>query len=190
MKYIFQSNFYTIYQAPNADDLIKFIGGYDETSIDNSQFNWGKMCSSDKISLRWEDCMELLTPSINLFSKEFNVNFNYALCNSWINFYKRGDHQEVHGHPPNHLSGVFIANDGEEFSQFYFLDKDNYAFSDPYSIGKIINHNSTHIVELKAGDIMFFPSYMLHGVTPHKSDIIRKSLSFNLDLMNVVTNDT
>ena len=32
---------------------------------------------------------------------------------------------------------------------------------------------------------MFFPGYMLHGVSPHKSDIIRKTLSFNLDIKNV-----
>jgi len=28
---------------------------------------------------------------------------------------------------------------------------------------------------------------MLHGVSPHKSDIIRKTLSFNLDIKDVVT---
>ena len=116
--------------------------------------------------------------------KEFNVRFNFTLYNPWMNFYKRGDHQEVHGHP-THLSGVFIANDGEEFSQFYFLDKDNYSASISPSLGKILNYGGAHNVQLKAGDIMFFPGYMLHGVSPHKSDIIRKTLSFNLDIKNV-----
>ena len=184
MNYIFKSNFYTIYQAPNADELISKINTYTEDFIQNDKFTWGNKSSSDKIPLKWEDYGDLLIPSIRLFGKEFNVRFNFTLYNPWMNFYKRGDHQEVHGHP-THLSGVFIANDGEEFSQFYFLDKDNYSASISPSLGKILNYGGAHNVQLKAGDIMFFPGYMLHGVSPHKSDIIRKTLSFNLDIKNV-----
>ena len=185
MKYIFKANFYTIYQAPNADELISKINTYTEDFIQNDKFTWGNKSSSDKIPVKWEDYIDLLEPSIRLFGREFNINFKFILYNPWINFYKRGDHQEVHGHATHHLSAVFITNDGEDYSQFYFFDKDNYSVSDPYSIGKIINHQGTYNVKLKAGDIMFFPSYMLHGVSPHKSDIIRKSLSFNLDFINV-----
>ena len=79
MNYIFKSNFYTLYQAPNADELINKINTYHEEHIDNDHFTWGKKSSSDKIPLKWEDYMELLEPSIQLFGKEFNVNFNYTL---------------------------------------------------------------------------------------------------------------
>ena len=183
MNYIFKANFYTIYQAPNADELINKINTYTEDSINNDDFSWGNKSSSDKIGLKWEDYMELLSPSIELFAEESKVSFNYTLYDPWINLYKKGDHQEVHGHP-THLSGVFIANDGEDFSQFYFLDKDNYSASISW-LGKILKYDCDHIVQLKAGDIMFFPGYMLHGVSPHKSDIIRKTLSFNLDITDV-----
>ena len=189
MNYIFKANFYTIYQAPNADELINTINTYTEDSINNGQFSWGDKSSSDKIPLEWQDYMELLAPSIELFAEEFKVIFNYTLYDPWINLYKRGDHQEVHGHP-SHLSGVFIANDGEDFSQFYFLDKDNFSASTSPSLGKILDYDCDHSVQLKAGDIMFFPGYMLHGVSPHKSDIIRKTLSFNLDIDNVVEKDS
>ena len=53
------------------------------------------------------------------------------------------------------------------------------------SLGKILDYDCDHSVQLKAGDIMFFPGYMLHGVSPHKSDIIRKTLSFNLDIGSI-----
>ena len=183
MKHIFKSNFYTVYQAPNADELISKINTYTEDFIDNDKFVWGKVSHSDKIPLKWEDYIELLIPSINLFSKEFNINFNFTLYDPWINFYKRGDHQEVHGHTPHHLSCVFIVNDGEDFSNFYFFD--NYWSSISPPLRDILNGYPIHDVELKAGDIMFFPSYMSHGVSPHKSDIIRKSLSFDLDFINI-----
>tara|TARA_B100000700_G_C14597756_1_gene647601 strand:- start:47 stop:604 length:558 start_codon:yes stop_codon:yes gene_type:complete len=184
MNYIFNASFFTIYQAPNADELINKINTYTEDFVENDKFEWGNNSSSDKIPLKWEDYMELLRPSIGLFSKEFNIRFNFTLYNPWVNLYKRGDHQEVHGHS-NYLAGVFAANDGEEFSQFYFIDKDNYSIPD--SLGKILNYKNAYNIRLKAGDIMFFPGYMLHGVSPHKSDIIRKTLSFNLDIMDVVT---
>ena len=187
MNHIFKANFYTIYQAPNADELINKINTYTEDSIDNDDFSWGDKSSSDKIPLKWQDYLELLAPSVQLFADEFEVGFNYTLYDPWVNLYKRGDFQEVHGHP-NDLASVFVANDGEDFSQFYFLDKDNYSASFS-GLGKILKYDCNHNVELKAGDIMFFPGYMLHGVSPHKSDIIRKTLSFNLDIGNVFEKD-
>ena len=185
MNYIFNSNFYAKYQSPNADELIKNIDTYTDDSINNTEFEWGDKSSSDKIPLKWEDYMDLLAPNIELFGKEFNVYFDFTLYNPWINFYKRGDHQEVHSHRPNHISSVFVANDGEGFSTFYFMDKDSAGINP--ALEKIMSYNCTVSVELKAGDIMFFPSYLLHGVSPHKSDIIRKTLSFNLDVRNVTS---
>ena len=34
----------------------------------------------------------------------------------------------------------------------------------------------------KAGDVLLFPSYMLHGVTPHNSKKPRRTVSFNIHL--------
>ena len=183
MKCIFNTNFYKVYQAPNVDELIANINTYTEEDIDNDHFTWGDKSSSDKIPLKSEDYANLLMPSIDLFSKEFNKNFNIGLDDPWINFYKRGDHQEIHDHLPYHISSVFVANDGEDFSQFYFFDR--YSSGVEYNVGEVISYNDHHIVKLKAGDILFFPSYMLHGVSPHKSDIIRKTLSFNFNFMDI-----
>ena len=33
---------------------------------------------------------------------------------------------------------------------------------------------------IKAGDIIFFPSYICHGVTPHNSDVTRKTFAANM----------
>ena len=138
MKHIFESNFYTIYQSPNADELIEKIDTYTEEHIDNDHFTWGEQSSSDKIPLKSEDYIDLLMPSIDLFCKELNIKFTFNMDDPWINLYKRGDHQEVHGHP-SHLSGVFIANDGEDFSQFYFLDKPirfSYEYKHQHIVGQ------------------------------------------------------
>ena len=180
MKHIFESNFYTKYQSPNADELIEKIDTYTEEHIDNDHFTWGEQSSSDKIPLKSEDYIDLLMPSIDLFCKELNIKFTFNMDDPWINLYKRGDHQEIHDHYPYQLSCNFVANDGEDFSKFYFIDRHSYGL--PYNVTQIIDYNPNHILKLKAGDIIFFPSYLMHGVSPHKSDIIRKTLSFNFNI--------
>ena len=180
MNKIFSSNFFVKFKAVNADDLIKFIDGYDETSIDNSQFTWGKMCSSNKISLKWEDTMDLISPNLEYFANDIKSYFNYILYNPWINLYKRGDHQELHSHYPSHMSCVFFANSGEGFSKFYCKDR-NSTNVHP-RLAKVIGYNQEIVVQYNQGDILFFPSHILHGVSPHNSDIVRKTLSFNFDI--------
>ena len=41
------------------------------------------------------------------------------------------------------------------------------------------------IIEGKRGDILFFPSHMLHGVSPHKSDNPRITISGNISINQV-----
>ena len=180
MNNIFSSNFFIKFQAINVDDLINLIDRYDETNIDNSKFKWGKMCSSNKIALKQEDTIDLIAPNINHFADILESHFNYNLFNPWINLYKRGDHQEVHSHHPCDMSCVFFANHGKGFSKFYFRDRNNTNIHP--KLANIIGYDQEIVIKYKKGDIMFFPSHILHGVSPHNSDIVRKSLSFNFDV--------
>ena len=80
---------------------------------------------------------------------------------------------------------VFL-NDGEDFSKFYFWDSNHTAFTKPWI--KILTQmklSNIYYPEVKAGDVLLFPSHMLHGVSPHNSDIIRKTFSFNVIVTNV-----
>ena len=53
MNIILPSNFYTQFKAPNAKELIKIINSYQDKLVNNSKFNWGEVCSSDKIPLKF-----------------------------------------------------------------------------------------------------------------------------------------
>lgn len=180
MNIVFISNFYAKYQAPNAKELIEVINGYDESDIDNSKFGWGDLCSSNKIPLEASDIISLLEPNFDLFAEELDLKFHYNIDDPWINLYKRGDHQELHGHYPSHMSCVFFANSGEGFSKFYFKDRNNTNLHP--KIGDLVGYIDEHMIEYKEGDILFFPSHMLHGVSPHNSSVVRKTLSFNFDI--------
>ena len=181
-KVLFQSNFYVKFKAINSQELIDYIENIDDSFINNEVFDWGKMCSSDKIALKTQELMKMLSPNINQLFEILKTKFSYFLHDPWLNLYKRKDFQEIHAHHPCHLSSVFFANDGKGFSKFYFSDRHSNDIHP--KLGKLIDYKPINVIEYKRGDILFFPSYLLHGITPHNSDIIRKTLSFNFDILD------
>ena len=72
---------------------------------------------------------------------------------------------------------VYFMNDGDEF---YFYDRNSTSLT--HSIKDLIGYKNTYGIESKAGDIMFFPSHMLHGVSPIKNDATRITMSVNFDI--------
>ena len=188
MNILFVSNFYAKYQASNAKELIEFIDGYAESDIDNSEFSWGDLCSSNKIPLgaasigsKVSEFTSLLKPNLDLFANKLDLNFNYRIDDAWINLYKIGDHQEIHSHYPSHMSCVFFANSGEGFSKLYLRDRNNTNIHP--RVANLVGYRDEHIIDYKEGDILFFPGGMLHGVSPHNSSVVRKTLSFNFDIV-------
>ena len=121
-RVLFQSNFYVKFKAPNSQELIDYIESIDDSSINNQMFDWGKMCSSDKIALKSQELMKFISPNIKELYERLKSKFSYNLYDPWLNLYKRKDFQEIHAHHPCHISSVFFANDGEGFSKFYFSD--------------------------------------------------------------------
>ena len=177
----FTSEFYTIFPAPNADEFIELIDK--SKDINNDHFDWGSKCKIDRIPLSWKDTIDLYEPSIELLYKEFNKSFSYTLFDPWINLYKKGYYQEIHAHKGSDISSVFFANDGENFSKLFFSDRNSCNFSCKYE--ELISYVNTHDLNYKKGDIIFFPSHLLHGVTSHKSDVIRKTMSANLNIKEI-----
>ena len=181
----FTSEFYTIFPAPNADEFIDLIDqACKNKDIDNDHFDWGNKCKIDRIPLSWKDTIHLYKPSIELLYKELNKSFNYILFDPWINLYKRGYHQEIHAHKGNDISSVFFVNDGENFSKLFFSDRNHLNFS--YEYEQLISYINTVNVEYKRGDILFFSSQLFHGVTSHESDEIRKTMSVNISINEIL----
>ena len=174
--------FYFKYRAPNAGNFIEVLESHSEEQIDNSKFRWGEQCIVDTIPLKQGDYHDLLQPSLKLLGNEINSNFRYLMQDPWLNCYKRGSFQEIHDHAGNDLSCVFFVNSCAGFSEFFFFDRNSALLSKPMKY--LVNYENISKVEYEAGDILFFPAHMLHGVTPHKSDIVRKtfSVNFNLDV--------
>ncbi len=184
------------YVAPNAKEIIDVINSYEQTSIDNTGFKWGEQCSLNRIPLKSDDWVSLLKPSLDLLANDFNVTFDFILSSPWINLYRKGDHQEVHDHLTSEVGVrvedfvcVFAANEGEGFSKLYFRDRCDMVLT-PGAQSLISDYYSVWMPDLKAGNIIFFPSHMLHGVSPQKSDIIRKTVACNFSITSVTKKES
>ena len=179
MNFIFPHNFYTQFVAPNSEQLFSKLNG--ENKIDNDFFAWGNKCDVDRIPLKSEDYISLLQPSIDKFSDGVGKSFNFIMSDPWLNLYKQGGFQEVHDHcDGSDISCVFFLNGG---NNFFFRDRYNTEIS--FSMSELLNYFDYFVPEVNAGDIMFFPSYLMHGVSPNTSGEIRKTFSCNFKLLDV-----
>ena len=180
---LFLSDFYTIFHAPNSDELIEFCNKKSKSDVRNDLFSWGRHCKVDRVPLKWQDFIDLFKPSLELLSQELKKDFDYTMYDPWLNLYERHCYQEIHCHKGYDISSIFFVNDGVDFSELFFYDRNATNFSDNFE--ELISFESTVNISYKRGDIIFFPSHTLHGVTSHQSNEIRKTLSVNLKIDKV-----
>lgn len=86
---------------------------------------------------------------------------------SWLNVKEPHEVIEMHGHPDSTIACTYYINEPSDGGELYYLDT-----------GKIGSHNtSIKYIKPKAGDLIFFPSYVLHGVCKNQGNSLRVSLS-------------
>jgi len=118
--------------------------------------------------------------------KELPINAKLSLEEPWMNVYAKGDYQEIHHHS---LEGAILS-----YCYFYRLPKDsgeflffNEHFKDYCTSGLagVVDLGSLGIHEwnrpiVKEGDIIFFPSSLLHSVSKNRSNDLRVTVSGNV----------
>ena len=175
---IFPNYFFWHFKAPNAEELISVLEKK-ENVLDKNE-TWGMHHNSIKTYLDPDSYFQYLAPSLQIITDELKLErVNYSITDIWTNEYHKGHNQELHDHAFDDLVCVFFLNDGDDFAKFFFYDTNAVAFS---KVWKSICFNNTFMPDVKSGDILFFPSHMLHGVSPHKSDVVRKTLSVNFQM--------
>lgn len=144
----------------------------------NQEFSWGsKIEAIDQ--LRYWNCE--MNPSylywIREYMKKIDIGLQLEISDIWQTTYKRGSFQESHDHPECDLVSVIFLDDSGTSGRFYF---------------KNYNGEETHFVDYKKGDMIVFPSNLVHGVTPFITsiweDLIlrkrRRTISINADIID------
>ena len=180
----FCNDFYSIVSPENKNEIIEHC--LNAVELPEQEFEWGEHCLSQKVHLKLTGFSDLLKDSIiESVAEIIDVRYAYSLNEVWKNTYHRYYHQESHSHPNSELSFVIFMNDySENDAKFYFLNERNRVTSSTWLSLSEGMEDSIYI-EPKKGDILFFPSHMIHGVTPHQSDIPRITISGNISLKNL-----
>ena len=113
---------------------------------------------------------EILTPTLESFGEAVDRPFN--IPEVWAQRYiKGGTCHQCHNHGALGFSAVFYASLGKTDRGTRFIapfnDSDN-------------GTNIDYVPEVKEGDIIFFPSFLMHQSTPSIDDTERIIFSFNL----------
>lgn len=113
----------------------------------------------------------------------------FRLQSAWVNINRKGDENVPHCHPGADLSFVWYLTDSTG------LKLQNPNVFNQFRILREFEHKEGHFYEsinfsFAAGDIIIFPSAIVHSVVEHKEDEPRVSVSGNLEWKPPVTAET
>ena len=183
----FYNDFYSLISPENKDEIIEHCMNPD-LELPKEEFQWGDECLSEKVYLKLTGFTEILKPSIIEVLTEVidgDIPYGFAVEEVWKNTYHRYYHQEQHDHQGYELSFVIFLNDfSEDDARFYFVNERTRLTAELWGDVSGLMPDSLPIKGEK-GDIVFFNSHMLHGVSPHKSDNPRVTVSGNITIKDL-----
>ena len=133
---------------------------------------------------------DLHTKVIDYFSEVVCTNDSIIpyITQSWINYTEANQFHHRHNHPNSYVSGVFYINTDKEVDKIRFF-KDDFKRIE-LECKKFNEFNATSWdTAVETGDVILFPSTLVHGVDPKQGTNLRLSLSFNVFLKGKLGNN-
>ena len=178
-------------------DILEYAN---EERLNEMSIEWNAKCKSTASSKDLDSMIHIhneLEKILKKLSEHFQIpleKISFKGCEHpecfgdyWVNKYTKGDHQDVHYHmnpdcgdPPLFSFTYFAKYEPEKDAKFYFynpspapnLYKDFIPQQPEFKLRKEL--------DVQEGDIIIFPSYMLHGVDEQLRDEPRITLSGNI----------
>ena len=114
------------------------------------------------------------------------------VTDSWFNISDKGGYQHPHQHSNSYLSCIYYVNfdPKEDHVNTHFMKDENMHFPSMPSLhilrGKYTDYNQDNQVVVNEGELIIFPSQIIHGYGNNKGDN-RITLSMNM-MPTIVTN--
>ena len=180
INFLFLNNYF--YHAPciHFKEIEEIVNTYTESDIDNDAFDWGYNCDMDRTPVRNEDIFPFISENVRAFAGELGAKFKCKIYEPWLNTYKKGQYQEIHDHADHHFAATIFMNTGNDFGKIYFQNR---IIFNNTKMNNLLDSSDLWYPDIRQGSILIFPGYMFHGVSPHKNDEVRKTLSFNIDVI-------
>jgi len=101
------------------------------------------------------------------------------ITQSWLNYTETNQYHHKHAHPNSLVSGVFYINCHEEFDKIKFFN-DTYKTIKPEIKTWNLYNSESWWFPVKTGDLIMFPSSLVHMVETKEGTNTRISLAFNV----------
>lgn len=127
---------------------------------------------------------QLALPSVVEFGALlFGETLRWGIKEMWVNVLETGGHQALHNHANSFVSGVVFLTKPHSSTHTVFhraMGTPEFSFANNHANVQMGAFNSPKWVmpEAEAGDLILFPSYMLHAV-PRNEGERRVSVAFN-----------
>ena len=182
-----------------SDSLLKFIHSlepnkrFDENKKNEVEMRkmYGFHTQNIRI-LREKECSELRKFILDValvFSNDIMCYKCKGLTDtlSWLSIKSPGDSHIPHTHPNSFISGVYYYEDIPEEIPLVFQkggkNTTTFQMIPPFDSAKAINSpigNREYIIHPKKGDLILFPSYLMHYVPTNNLDANRGGLAVNI----------
>jgi len=175
------------FRKPNIKEK-NFIDDLEEKS------NIGNTSSENSYVLKSEELSEIKTFLDECVSEYFqkiyqpsNEVFPY-ITQSWVNWSKENQFHHKHPHPNSFISGIYYVNAIENVDKIYFHKDEYRTLKLPAKEYNVWNSDSWFF-HIKTGDVVLFPSSLVHHVENVVHKDVRISLAFNTFLKGYLGSD-
>lgn len=129
----------------------------------------------------WTALGERIAPHLVGFGEVlFADNLRWSIKEIWVNVLERGGSQFMHTHANSFISGVLFVNKPHDSARTVFRKPAGgaeYIFKNDVPLGHY-SSDTWVVPEINPGDMVLYPSYLLHGVPPNEGDR-RVTVAFN-----------
>ena len=132
-------------------------------------------------------CLSVVVQNINGYTAAEMANIKF-FAHSWYHLTRKGGYTAQHNHPMASWSGVYCVDPGDpvadkqnngtlrflesRLSAGMYLDPGNAHWCDPFTFGDLA-------FDLTAGQLLLFPSYLMHEVALYHGERERITVAFN-----------
>lgn len=153
-------------------ELSDIAENFDETSDPKSLLE----CDNPRLQEMIRFKTKVITEVFNQYLPQTQEAM-FVPSKSWVNVNIAGERIELHAHPDTSIACTYYIQAPDHGGDFYYVDT-----------GKVGEHR-TEIKRItpKTGDLIFFPSYVLHGVEMNKG---RARVNLTTSFTHELTDDS
>lgn len=175
---IYKNNFEVKKEWLNFSEVIE----YENTSVNNGSISIDRYILNKLPDLK----KEIEIHCFNYTKKFLKIknNANFYMQNSWILKHKKNNWAQAHYHTGSLISGVYYLDVPKNSGNIVFQRMSSYVnlfhstINIEYDELNYINDDMQNFT-IKTGDILLFPSHVMHKVRANLSNFDRYSVGFN-----------